>query len=131
MARSLTLIAAAILFAGLIGCGGGSQSGVDPSGNAQALQGQAHSWAAKASVSFAWTHTKVQVPAGQIIFAASECGKPGSTVISGGYRKHDIGDDIDIIDSFPVTNASWQITAKNNGDKQEAFVVYLLCSTGS
>ena len=129
--RSHHIVMAVILGVGFVGCGGGSQSGLDPSASGQTSQQPTRSSSAhKATVGFTWTHNRVDIPAGQTIDEATECNS-GETVINGTYRKKGIGDDITVIQSFPVTNFSWQISATNNGKHQEYIVAYLLCAAGS
>jgi len=132
MSRSRYIVIAVLFGIGLAGCGGGSQSAVDPSASGQTIQGPMRTSSIhKATVQFTWTHSKVDVPAGKLLFVTTACQKTGATVINGTYEKNDIGDDITVIDSFPVTNYSWQITAKNTGDHEESYVYYLLCATDS
>jgi hypothetical protein len=129
--RSCRIVIALLFGVSLVGCGAGSQSGLNPSGGAQAIaRPQRSSSVHKAALGFTWTHNTVDLQAGQTLYESTACPK-GAIVINGAYKKKHIGNDITVIDSFPVSNYEWQITAKNNGDHQESFVAYLLCAAGS
>ena len=131
LGRSRRIVIALLFGVGVVGCGAGSQSGLDPSGSAQTIQQPGRSSSVrKAALAFTWTHNTVDIEAGQTLYESTACPK-GSTVINGAYKKKHIGNDITVIDSFPVSNYEWQITAKNNGDHQESIVAYLLCAAGS
>jgi hypothetical protein len=129
--RSRLFITAMILSIGVVGCAGGSQTGLDPSASGQPGQASARGASIhKATTTFTWSHNAVAIAAGQTIFQSTLC-KAGQTVINGTSRKKDIGEDITVIDSFPPDDHSWEIIAKNNGSHPETIVVYLLCAAGS
>jgi hypothetical protein len=130
IARSRLFITAVMFGVGFVGCAG-SQSGLDSSAGGQINQGPARSASIrKPTDGFTWSHNTVDVAAGQTIYQSTLC-NAGESVINGASRKKGIGDDVTVIDSFPVNDHSWEIIAKNNGDHQESFVFYLLCAAGT
>lgn len=131
MGRFRHIVMAIAFGIGFVGCGTGSQAGLDPGASAQGIQRPVHSSSVrKATSGFTWSHSTVNIPAGQTLYVSMDC-SAGQTVINGTLRKKHIGNDITVIESFPVTNYSWQITATNNGNHQESIVAYLLCTSGS
>lgn len=122
----------AVLFGiGFVGCGGGSQSGLNPSAGGQPVQPSGHT-VHRAAVTFTWETGALDVDANGDWIQEHKC--TSGTVVSGAWSKHPLkdNDDLTVEEQFPNNSASesaWWYVIKNTANHQESLKYYVLCAT--